>query len=157
MIYLRILRLLIPAIMLSAACGSHGASSGGGDSVPHQPTCLPAPLHLSSYQPRAGSQVTVSSAALPCGGSYQSGKTYRIILGLAGRSAPVDLGTFPVERNGAFHAVVRIPRTAPTGEAYFIIKGSAFDECQDASSGPAPGHGNSCAAYSVAFRLLPPG
>jgi hypothetical protein len=92
--------------------------------------------------------VIVSSAAFKCGGSYPSGKKYQLTLGLVGRSAPIDLGGYPVNTDGSFEASVPIPVNASPGEAYIVIRGSPFDECNDTNHG-------SCAGYGVGLTILP--
>jgi hypothetical protein len=90
----------------------------------------------------------LSSAPFKCAASYPAGKTYTLTLGQVGRAAPLPLDTVLVDRNGAFATAVRIPAAASPGEAAIIVKGSAFDQCRDSSSG-------SCAGYTVRLTVLP--
>jgi hypothetical protein len=91
----------------------------------------------------------VSSAPFKCHGSYQPGKTYQLTLGLIGRSAPIDLGSYPVNADGSFRALVEIPASASPGDAAIIIHGSPFDQCDDSGQG-------SCAGYVAGLTILPP-
>lgn len=133
---------------------------GCGASGPHQtaPTetalraavgsrCLPSPLRLSAVSMQPGKALTVSSDAFACGASYRAGKTYTLTLGQVGRGSPLKLGVAPVRRDGAFKARLRIPARASPGEAYIVVHGSAFDQCNDTSSG-------SCAGYDVRLHVL---
>jgi hypothetical protein len=93
--------------------------------------------------------VIVSSAGFSCQGSYPAGKQYQLALGLVGRGAPMELGSYQVSTSGAFKATVVIPVTASPGEAYINVKGSPFDQCSDSSQ-------DSCAGYGVGLVILPP-
>ena len=90
----------------------------------------------------------LSSTPFTCAASYPRGKTYTRTLGQVGRADPVRLGAGWVNRNGAFATTVHIPVGASPGEAYIVVKGSAFDQCKDVSS-------RSCAGYSVRLAVLP--
>ena len=138
--------------LLLAGCGGTGsrptatvAAAAGSPPI----RCLPSPLHLSRAHVRAGTTLTVSSAAFACAARYPSGKTYALILGQGGRAAPLRLAVVAVHRNGAFKAKVRVPLTASPGEAYIMVRGSPFDDCRDAPSG-------SCAGYAVRLNILAP-
>ena len=91
---------------------------------------------------------SVSSAGFKCGGSYPSGKTYRLELGLIGRQPPMELGSYPVNKDGSFEAVVSIPANASPGDAGILVFGSPYDQCNDT------GHG-SCAGYGVSLTIIP--
>jgi hypothetical protein len=131
------------ALLVVAAVFESGCTTGGPGGV----SCLPSDLHLSSTQVRAGSKVTVSSGPFGCQASYPAGKTYRMVLALFGRARPMSLGTVPVNRDGSFRAVLRMPHGAPPGEAVVEALGSAYDRCVESAS---------CAGYGASFTLLSP-
>ncbi len=103
---------------------------------------------LNPPQVAAGSSVAVSSAPFKCGGTYPAGKKYQLTLGLVGRQQPVDLGSYPVNKDGSFAATVPIPADASPGEAAIIVHGSSFDQCNDSDQG-------SCAGYVVGLTIIP--
>lgn len=96
--------------------------------------------------------MTVSSPPFACRGSYPAGHRYTLVLGQVGRGAPLALGVFPVSRDGAFTAVVHIPRRASPGQSYVVVTGSLFDQCEDTNTVAA-----SCAGYGAPLRILPYG
>ncbi len=130
--------LALLAILILAACAP-GFSSNS--------SCLPSPLKASPQNVAAGTTLAVVAPKFACSASYPTGKTYRLTLGLVGRGAPVDLGFFPVNSDGSFHAIVTIPRSASPGEAGISVTGSPFDNCNDTAS--------SCAGYGAQFTILP--
>jgi predicted small lipoprotein YifL len=137
--------LLAVAVALLVPAGLAGCGNSG-------PACLPSPLHLSPKQARAGSKITIWSGPFGCDASYRAGKKYGLTLSLFGRARPVDLGTVPVGRDGAFRATVQLPQTAAPGMAFIVVRGSAYDQCRaDTVNEPA----GSCAVYVVGFTLLP--
>jgi hypothetical protein len=110
--------------------------------------CLPSPLRLSASTVGVGQPLTVSSEPFNCRASYRAGKTYRLTLSQeGGRGALLKLAVVPVRRDGAFKATVRIPPRTSPGEAFVIVVGSLFDQCE-APSG-------SCAAYQARLSVLP--
>ncbi len=121
----------------------------GGSSPASHAACLPSPLHIDPLRVEAGRTVTVSSPAFACRGSYPAGHRYTLILGQVGRAAPVGLGVLPVSRDGAFSAVIRIPRGASQGQSYVIVRGSPFDDCTGTD-----GVSGSCAGYGAAVYVL---
>jgi hypothetical protein len=142
---MKLTRSLAVGVFLGLTIGMPACSSP----VPGGNPCLPEPLQIDPAQVISGSSVTLSSAPFQCGGSYPAGKTYQLTLGLVGRTAPVDLGSYPVKVDGSFRATILIPSDASPGEAYIIIHGSPFDQCDDS------GHG-SCAGYGVGLKIIPP-
>ena len=130
--------LAVVAILVLAACAP-GFSSNS--------SCLPSPLKASPQNVAAGTTLAVVAPTFACSASYPTGKTYRLTLGLVGRAGPVDLGSFPVNSDGSFHAIVTIPRSASPGEAGISVTGSSFDNCTDTAS--------SCAGYVADFTILP--
>jgi hypothetical protein len=130
--------LAVMAILILAGCVPGNSSNSG---------CLPSPLEASPRNVAAGTTLTLVAPKFACGASYPTGKTYRLTLGLVGRAAPVDLGPFPVNSDGSFHAIVTIPRSASPGEAAISVTGSSFDNCTDTAS--------SCAGYVAGFTILP--
>src|SRR5439155_15457301 len=100
--------LAVVAILILAACAPGFLSNS---------SCLPSPLKASPQHVAAGTTLTVVAPKFACGASYPAGKTYRLTLGLVGRAAPVELGTFPVNSDGSFRAIVTIPTSASPGEA----------------------------------------
>jgi hypothetical protein len=136
---------LTVAVFLVIGLGLPACSSPG----PSASRCLPEPLHVDPSSVVAGADVTVTSDGFKCSGSYPAGKTYHLTLGLVGRAAPIDLGPYPVNANGSFHATVKIPASTSPGEAYITVGGSSFDQCTDSGNG-------SCAAYMVQLQVLSP-
>jgi hypothetical protein len=61
----------------------------------------------------------------------------------------MDLGRYPVNPDGSFHATVKIPASASPGEAYIIVGGSSFDQCTDWAN-------ESCAGYVVQLEVQSP-
>jgi hypothetical protein len=112
--------------------------------------CPPSPLRANPSRAMAGGSMIVSSRPFACAGSYPAGHRYLLTLGQVGRAAPIGLGVLPVARDGAFSAVVRIPRSASPGESYVLVRGSAFDQCTDDVSSTA-----SCAGYDARIQVLP--
>jgi hypothetical protein len=159
-------QLAIFAFVLGVAFGSPACSTS---TLPAAAPCLPEPLQVNPAEIVAGSSVTVSSAPFKCHGSYHPGATYQLTLGLIGRSAPIDLGSYPVNTDGSFRALVKIPATASPGDAGIIVHGSPFDQCDaigQSTSAPAlAGVGGarrandrvtlSCAGYTVPLTILP--
>ena len=130
--------LAVVAILVLAACAP-GFSSNS--------SCLPSPLKASPQNVAAGTTLAVVAPKFACSAAYPTGKTYRLTLGLVGRASPLDLGSFPVNSDGSFHAIVTIPRSASPGEAGISVTGSSFDNCTDTAS--------SCAGYVADFTILP--
>lgn len=116
--------------------------------TPGSSPCLPERLHVDPQQVVQGSSVMISSAAFTCGDSYPSGKEYQLTLGLVGRQPPIDLGKYPVNTDGSFHARVVIPADASPGEAAISVRGTSFDLCDDSGQG-------SCAGYVVSLTIIP--
>ena len=113
--------------------------------------CLPSRLHVRPERVRAGGQLRVSSAPFACDASYPPGTSYRLILAQVGRAAPLPVAVVPVNGDGSFSAVVRIPASAPPGESYLVARGSAYDRpCQDTVRVAA-----SCAGYAVRIDVRP--
>lgn len=94
--------------------------------------------------------MTVSSPPFACRGEYPAGHRYTLVLGQVGRAAPLVVGVFPVSRDGAFRAVVRIPRRASPGQSALIVRGSPFDHCTSTK-----GVAVSCAGYDTPVNILP--
>ncbi len=111
--------------------------------------CLPSPLTVAPDPVVVGKSVTVSSPPFACPARYPSGKQYVLTLFLAGRGAPIPLGTVPVSADGSFIASTLVPPGAPAGGASIEVGGSAFDDCKDTAGA------SSCAAYVASLRLLP--
>ncbi len=126
------------------------ALSACSSSVPGTSPCLPEPLQIHPDKVVVASAVTVSSAPFNCQGTYPAGKVYQLTLSFVGRSAPIDLGSFPVNADGSFRAIVPIPANASPGEAYIIVHGSPFDYCHDSI-------GQSCAGYTARLTILASG
>jgi hypothetical protein len=155
------------ASLLAVAFGTVACSTA---TLPAAPACLPEPLQVDPAEVVAGSSVTLSSAPFKCHGSYQPGATYQLTLGLIGRSAPIDLGSYPVNTDGSFRALVKILATASPGDAGIIVHGSPFDQCElvgQSMSAPALADVGgarrandrvtlSCAGYTVPVTILPP-
>lgn len=133
-------------VLAVSACGADSQIPAATQSAFR---CLPSPLRPHPTDVKAGGSLIVSSRRFACSARYPSGHRYMLTLGQVGRAAPVRLGAFPVNRNGAFRAMVHIPRTASPGDSYVIVKGSSFDWCTH----PA---GGSCASYAASIRVLPP-
>lgn len=127
-------------------------SACGGPGSVRRTACLPSPLHVRPAQVKAGGTATVSSPRFACRCSYPAGHRYTLVLGQVGRGAPLSLGMFPVSRDGAFMAVVHIPRRASPGQSYVDVTGSPFDQCEDTD-----GVATSCAGYSAPLRILAQG
>ena len=142
--------LIVGLALLLTACGAadHQLTTGGNSAAsPPKPRCLPSPLRVKPLRVRAGGTIVIQSAPFACKASYPAGKTYTLHLGQVGRGARLKLGVVPVKTNGAFKATVHISSKASPGEAYIIVRGSAFDgPCQDASS--------SCAGYEARLHVL---
>jgi hypothetical protein len=131
---------LIGTVMLLPACGISNPFAAS--------TCYPPQLQITPVEVAAGSTVTVQSGPFQCQGSYAPGKTYRLILTAEGQPGlMIDLGTHPVNRDGSFEAIVRIPLTAPAGSANVVVVGSPYDHCADSEG--------SCAAYAASLRIDP--
>lgn len=138
--------LLVAVLGCALAVGACGATS----SARRASVCPPSSLHIDPARVKAGSAVTVSSPPFACQGSYPAGHRYTLVLGQVGRAAPLDLGAFPVSRDGAFRAVVQIPRRASPGQSYVDVSGSPFDHCAGTN-----GVAVSCAGYDASVRVLP--
>lgn len=139
---------LVRSVLVGVVIGLAICLPACSSPLPGGHPCLPEPLQVEPRDVAAGSSVTLFSAPFQCGDSYPSGKTYRLTLGLAGRSAPVDLGSYPVKTDGSFSATISIPKLASPGEAYIIVYGSPFDQCDDRRHA-------SCAGYSVRLNIVP--
>ncbi len=111
--------------------------------------CLPSRLTVAPDPVVVGKSVTVSSPPFGCPARYPSGKQYVLTLFLAGRGAPVPLGTVPVSPDGSLMASALVPRGTPAGSATIEVGGSAFDDCKDIAGA------TSCAAYDASLTLLP--
>lgn len=133
------LTMLVAVLGCSVALGACGARSPAP-----RLGCLPSRLRVDPPRVKAGGIVEVSSPRFACRGSYPVGHRYTLILGQVGRAAPVRLGAFPVGRDGAFSAMVRIPDSASPGGSYIIVMGSPFDDCAESGGAAA-----SCAGYDV--------
>lgn len=139
-----------PMLLVSAVGCVLVVGACGGRSSLTRAECLPSPLDLRPARVEAGGTVTVSSGPFACRGSYPAGHHYLLVLGQVGRAAALDLGRFPVSRDGAFRAVVDIPRRASPGQSGVIARGSQFDRCEDTNGVAA-----SCAGYGAPVRVLP--
>lgn len=138
--------LLVAALGCALGLGACGART----SARRAARCLPSPLRINPAHVKAGGTVTVSSRPFACRGGYPAGHRYTLVLGQVGRGAPLALGLFPVSREGAFTAVVRIPQRASPGQSYVDVTGSPFDHCEDTDGVAA-----SCAGYDAPLRILP--
>jgi len=128
-----------------------GSQAAGGNPTPAGSRCLPSRLHVHPERVRAGGQLRVSSAPFACDASYPPGTSYRLILAQVGRAAPLPVAVVPVNGDGSFSAVVRIPASASPGESYLEARGSAYDRpCQDTVRVAA-----SCAGYAVRIDVRP--
>lgn len=136
--------LSVVAVMLATALGAAACSPTPARST----LCLPEPRHVNPPQVAAGWSLAVASAPFKCGGAYPTGKKYHLTLGLVGRQLPMDLGSYPVNRDGSFAATVPIPANASPGEAAIVVHGSPFDQCDASGQG-------SCAGYGASFTIIP--
>lgn len=132
------------SLLLATGCGA-GAANKRQDaaSAPTSATqpCLPSRLVVSPATVAVGGSVVLSAPAFACASTYPPGKTYTVTLGLVGRGEPKSLGAVPVHTDGSFRATLAIPASAAPGEAYLIVRGSAFDNCGTDGAG-------SCAGYA---------
>ena len=136
-------------LLLSTALAAAALTGCGSGVFGSAERCLPEPLSVDPAQVVVGGSVTVSSPAFSCGTRYPEGKHYALSLSPGGGTGPVELGSYPVERDGSFRATVTVPASAPPGEADLAVSGSPFDQpCDDGES--------SCAVYSTLLTLLPP-
>jgi hypothetical protein len=133
-------------LMVSVYLGMLGALSACATPLLRSSPCLPAPLQISPTTPAPGSQATISSGPFPCKASYPSGKTYHLIFGRQDQVGPTDLGDRPVNHDGSFRATITIPEAALPGQAYIVVQGSMFDQCNDG--------GASCASYVVGLTVV---
>lgn len=110
--------------------------------------CLPSRLRAEPTTVAAGGTVTVTSAPFECGARYEPGKLYALELLSLGRANPLELGSFPVDDDGSFRAVVCVPADASPGESYVVAHGTAFDQpCARNAS---------CAGYDVRLVVTAP-
>ncbi len=139
---------LVTQVLMASMClGVIAALATCASPIPGASPCLPAPLQISPTTVTPGSQATISSGAFQCQASYPAGKTYDLIFGRQDQVGPTDLGNYPVSHDGSFLATVTIPKTALPGQAYIVVQGSPFDQCND-------GEG-SCASYVVGVIIVP--
>jgi hypothetical protein len=139
---------LVRSLLLGSFCALALCLPACSSPFPGGHPCLPEPLQINPREVPAGSSVTVSSGPFQCGGSYPAGKTYRLTLGLAGRSTAIELGSYPVKTDGSFRATTLIPANASPGVADIVAFGSPYDQCDDSRHG-------SCASYVVDLKIVP--
>jgi hypothetical protein len=109
-----------------------------------QRDCLPAQPSVTPAAAVPGQVVKVSSTGFPCKRRLAAHTTYRIVL-LPQKIGPVDLGPFPVNRDGSFAVPVRIPTGFPPGRVLIGISGSPFDRLRCDGTASCIGYGTDMA------------
>lgn len=106
--------------------------------------CLPAPLRVSPVPAAAGDSLVVSSGPADCDLGYGPHQTYRVKLVAPHVSSP-SVSVEPAS-DGHFSVELPVPAGFPRGDAFVVVTGSPFDQCDDTMTG-------SCAGYAATIRI----
>jgi hypothetical protein len=130
------------------ATGDLGARQGGA-------SCAPALPQVSKDHVRLGAVVVVHSTGLHCRPLFGQRQKYVVRMfpprrgsGRTNYSKSLVLKSFEVGRRGTFRVSVRIPRSAPPGLAFLIVRGPELNKrvaCPPNAS---------CKRYGVGIRLV---
>lgn len=99
-------------------------------------SCFPGKPHAAPASVAAGERVVVTATAFTCARRFHRGAVVGLELDPSSGSADggdqaVFGSTYPVRRDGSFRARVRIPATAPSGDAVIRFTGFDVDELYD--------------------------
>ncbi len=110
------------------------AAAGAVRWVTRDRVCFPGQPHAAPASVTAGERVVVTAAGFTCARRFHRGAVYGLAYvpeDTADGSGQVDLGDFPVARDGSFRARVRVPATAAAGPATIRVTGFDVDELYD--------------------------
>lgn len=113
--------------------------------------CFPGAPRIAPASARPGDAIVVTAAAFPCDRRYHRGALYglSVVPSGGGSAGVVDLGSFPVARDGSFRARVTLPDGLPPGSASIRVTGYDIDDvvaavCDD---------GGGCAPYEARLTV----
>ena len=113
--------------------------------------CLPGIPQAAPDSAAPGDGVVVTASAFPCDRRYHAGALYGLRFRHGGGDE-VDLGSFPVARDGTFRAEVSVPESATPGTGTFFVTGYDIrdvvaDVCDDGGAG--------CTPYAARITVVP--
>lgn len=120
------------------------------DQVAKDTDCFPGLPEAAPGAAAPGDTVRITATAFPCDRRYHRGAFYGLEFRSGNTTEAVDLGMFPVARDGSFHAEVTVPEDARPGAGSFHVTGFDISEvfaevCDDGSGG--------CDTYAAGIRV----
>ncbi len=105
--------------------------------------CFPSRVHVTPGAAAPGETITVSSEAADCDLGYREGHTYSVAVIVPHHRSPESV--VPVDVDGRFSSELTIPADFPSGDAWVVVAGSPYDQCDDTRG--------SCAGYGAGLTV----
>lgn len=141
----RLIAIAFSAVVVAAGVFGIVSWASSGNSTA---SCLPAALTLTPTTAHPNDVVELQSAGFPCGYRYPPDHRYELALTNTGKPYSRMLGSYPVDRDGHFSALIRIPANALSGPSELtVVSGSPYNDHSCA-------RGASCAGYGIGITIL---